>query len=208
MSAPDWIGWAREIQAIAQTGLAFEPNVYDRERYERLRTLAARMMAVGGPLSEAALEVAFAAEWGYATPKADVRGAAFRDGRLLLVREVEDGHRWTLPGGWADVGLTPGENVIKEMREETGFAVRPVKLAAVLDRTRQGHPPAPFHAYRHFFICAIVGGAAATSVETSEIGFFGEEELPEDLSLERTTRAQLHLMFAHHRDPAMPTTFE
>lgn len=208
MTDPDWLVWAREIQAIAQTGLAFNPNDYDRDRYERLQRLAAEMMAARTGASADALEAAFKAEWGYATPKSDVRGAAFQNDKLLLVREVADQGRWTLPGGWTDVGLTAAENAIKEVREESGFHVRIRKLAAVLDRTRQGHPPAPFHAYKHFFLCEIIGGEATPSAETSEIAFFGEHEIPEDLSVERTTRAQIALMFRHHRHPDLPTDFD
>ena len=104
--------------------------------------------------------------------------------------------------------MTPSENIVKEVLEETGFEVRVVKLAAVFDRTRHEHPPAPFHEYRKFFLCEITGGMAAASAETSEIAFFAENELPEDLSLERTTMAQLRLMFAHHRDPGRPTDFD
>lgn len=204
----DRFAWAQEIQAIAQTGLAFEPNQYDRDRYERLRAIAAEMMAAGSETDPARLVATFAAEWGYATPKCDVRGAAFRDGKILLVREVADADRWTLPGGWADVGPTPAENVVKEMREETGFLTRAAKLAAVYDRTRQGHPAAPFAAYKLFFICEIIGGTATPSAETSEIAFFAEDAVPEDLSIERTTRAQITVMFAHHRNPARPTDFD
>ncbi len=117
MADPDWLTWTRELQAIAQTGLAFGPDDYDRERYEMLRSLASRMMAAHTSASAERIEALFAAETGYATPKVDVRGAVFDgDDRLLMVREVADGGRWTLPGGWADVNLTPAENVVKEVR--------------------------------------------------------------------------------------------
>lgn len=205
---PDWLVWAREVQAIAQTGLAFEPNRWDRERYEALSSLAARMMAAGGLGEEGELAAVFAREWGYATPKLDVRGAVFRDGRLLLVRETSDGGRWTLPGGWAEVNLTPAENVVKEVREESGFLVRPVKLAAALDRSRQGHTPQPFSACKLFFICEIVGGEAMPSAETSEVAFFADDALPEDLSVDRTTRGQLLRMFTHFRHPDLGTEFD
>ncbi len=208
MQDPDWLLWAREIQAIAQTGLAYNPPLYDRERYEALRALAARITAAHTTLPASDLIALFAVETGYATPKVDVRGAAFRDGRLLLVREIADQHRWTLPGGWADVNLTAAENITREMREETGFTVRPAKLAAVLDRSRQGHTPAPFYAYKLFFLCEITGGAATPSAETSEIGFFAEHALPPDLSIDRVTPAQLALMFAHASDPSRPTDFD
>lgn len=209
MAEPDWLTWTRELQAIAQTGLAFVRDPYDRERYEMLRSLASRIMAAHTASPAERIEALFAGESGYATPKIDVRGAAFDGhGRLLMVREVVDGGRWTLPGGWADVNLTAAENVIKEMREESGFEVRVRKLAAVWDRTRQGHPASAFSCCKMFFICDIVGGTAETSLETSEVGWFGEDELPEDLSLGRVLPGQIRRMFAHARDPALPTDFD
>jgi len=209
MSEPDWLAWAREVQAIAQVGLTFCQNPYDRERYEALRSLSGRVFAAAGGADLATVAGLFAAQEGYATPKADVRGAAFDGaGRLLMVREVQDAGRWTLPGGWADVNLTAAENVAKEMLEESGFQVRVQKLAAVWDRTRQGHGAAPFSAYKFFFICEITGGAAATSLETSEVAFFAEDALPADLSTGRVLPHQLHRMFAHWREPGLPTEFE
>ena len=205
---PDWLGWAREVQAIAQTGLAFNAAGYEHERYVALQALAARMMAARSAGDPGRVETLFAGQSGYATPKVDVRGAAFRDGKILLVREVADAHRWTLPGGWADVGLTAAENVCKEMREESGFEVVARKLAAVWDRSRRGHVPQPFHAYKCFFICDITGGVAATSAETSEVGFFGEGAIPADLSHDRVLPQQIARMFAHWHDPARPTDFD
>src|ERR1700712_3469125 len=118
---PDWLMRARELQAIAQTGLAFTRDPYDRERFEALRTLAARMMARGQPEDEARLLELFTAEQGYATPKTDVRGAVFdAHDRLLMVRETADGGRWTLPGGWADVNQTASECALRAIREESG----------------------------------------------------------------------------------------
>ena len=205
---PSWLRWAKEIQALAQTGLTFSENVYDKERYEALRALAAEMMAAGSGAAPETIAGLFAAQTGYATPKIDVRGAAFRDGEILMVREASDGG-WTLPGGWADVNQTPGECVVREVFEESGFETRAVKLAAALDRTRQGHqPPHPFHVYKLFFLCEIEGGQATLSHVTSEVSFFAEDALPPDLSLARTTPAQIGLMFAHWRDRTLPTVFE
>ena len=206
---PDWLAWTRELQAIAQTGLAFDPNPYDRERYRMLRSLASRIMAAHTGTPAERIEALFAGEAGYTTPKVDVRGAVFdAQGRVLMVREVSDAGRWTLPGGWADVNLTPAENVIKEVQEESGYVVQATKLAAVWDRTRQGHLPGVFSCCKLFFICAPVGGAAAVSSETSEVAWFAEDALPDDLSLERVLPGQLRRMFAHARDPALPTEFE
>lgn len=209
MVEPGWLTWTRELQAIAQTGLAFTRDPYDRERYERLRAMASEIMAAHTGAPAERIEALFAGEHGYATPKVDVRGAAFDGhGRLLMVREVADGGRWTLPGGWADVNLTPAENVAKEMREESGYEVRVRKLAAAWDRTRQGHPDRVFSCCKLFFVCDVVGGAAATGPETSEVGWFAEDALPGDLSLGRVQAPQLRRMFAHARDAALPTEFD
>ena len=206
---PEWLAWAREIQATAQTGLAFTRDPYDRERYEALRDLATRMMAAGSDAPMERIAGLFAAETGYATPKLDVRGAVFdQEGRLLLVRETADHGRWTLPGGWADVNLTPAENVVKEVREESGYTVRARKLVALWDRTRQGHGPLVFSCAKAFFLCDLLGGTATPSIETSEIGWFAEDALPDDLSLGRVQPGQLRQMFAHHRDPTLPTAFD
>jgi hypothetical protein len=151
---PRWLLWAREMQALAQTGLAFTRDEYDRERYQRLRALAAEMMAehAGATLPE--IEILFSRQSGYATPKLGVRGAVFRDGRILLVRETADQHRWTLPGGWADVNESPAEAVAREVREEAGIEVHPYKLAAVWDRARHPHGVVgPIHVWRLFFLC-------------------------------------------------------
>jgi ADP-ribose pyrophosphatase YjhB (NUDIX family) len=208
MTEPDWLTWSRELQAIAQNGLAFTHDSYDRERYEMLRALASKIMAchTGAPVNR--IVALFEGESGYATPKVDVRGAVFDQGRLLMVREVADGGRWTLPGGWADVNLTPAENVTKEVREESGFEVRAQKLASVLDRTRQKQGGRAFSCYKLFFICDLIGGSAQTGLETSEVQWFAEGELPGDLSTGRVLPGQLKRMFDHMKDGTLPTDFD
>ncbi len=206
---PDWLVWAREIQATAQSGLAFSKDPYDIERYHALRALAARVMAAHTATPAAQIEALFAGEHGYATPKVDVRAAVFDpEGRILLVREVQDGDRWTMPGGWIDVNQTPAECALREVREESGYEARIVKLAAVWDRARQGHPPGAFSIVKLVFVCALAGGEPVTSLETSGTGWFAEADLPADLSRGRTLPHQLARMFAHWRQPALPTDFE
>jgi ADP-ribose pyrophosphatase YjhB (NUDIX family) len=205
---PKWLVWAREVQASAQTGLTFTRDVYDRQRYERLRRLAAEMMAEHASVAPEIVEGLFAAQAGYATPKVDVRGAVFQDGKVLLVKERADPGRWTLPGGWADVNQSPRECVIVEVREEAGLEVRPIKLAAVYDRARHPHvPPKPFHVYKMFFICEIVGGVPSPGLETEEVAYFDRERLP-PLSVERVLDYQIERMFVHATSPALPTEFD
>jgi ADP-ribose pyrophosphatase YjhB (NUDIX family) len=204
-----WLLWAREMQALAQTGLAFTRDPYDRERYRRLRALAAEIIAQHVGVQAQTIEALFTQQAGYATPKIDVRGAVFREHRILLVRETSDGHRWTLPGGWADVNESPSESVVKEVREESGLEVRPSKLVAVWDRSKHPHTPSyPFHIWKLFFLCDIVGGEPQCGTETSEVAFFGEDELPSDLSTSRVLPLQLKRMFAHKRQPELPTELD
>jgi ADP-ribose pyrophosphatase YjhB (NUDIX family) len=209
MPDPDWLIWGREVQALAQTGLAFGKDPYDLQRYAALRALSARMMAARTATDAERIEALFAAEDGYATPKVGVRGAVFdRSGRILMVREVVDENRWTLPGGWADVNQTPAQSVVREVFEESGYQVRAVKLAAVWDRARHAHPPAAFSVVRMFFICALEGGSPKTSLETSEVGWFAQADVPADLSLRRTLPYHIDRMFAHWREPALATDFD
>jgi ADP-ribose pyrophosphatase YjhB (NUDIX family) len=207
MDEPQWLRIARELRAIAQTGLTFTTDRFDRQRYERVRELAASMLAEGsGERFEVIIEI-LREGWGYATPKVDVRGAAFVDGRVLLVREISDGN-WTLPGGWADVNQSAAECVVREIAEESGFLARARKLAAVRDYQRSGHPPRNTDSiYKMFFICEITGGAARASVETSEVAFFARDALP-PLSLGRTTAAQIDRMFHHAEHPDLATDFD
>ncbi len=204
---PAWLPWARHLQAIAQNGLLYAQNPFDRERYEAVRRVAAEMAAAGSGAPVPEVLAAFSAQEGYATPKVDVRGVAFRDGALLLVNEAVDG-RWALPGGWADPGEAPAAAVEREVREESGYSVRAVKLLAVLDRRAQGHwPPHPFSVYKLFFGCEITGGSPARSSETDGAAFFRENELP-PLSLSRVTPGQIRRLFEHLRHPEWPADFD
>lgn len=198
---------AREIRALAQTGLTFTLDRFDRQRYLRLQEIAAQLMAQGSDPEYRALIELMRQEKGYATPKVDVRGAAFENGRILMVREISDG-RWTLPGGWADVNQSARECVEREITEESGFKARAIKLAAVRDYQRSAHPPRHIDSiYKMFFLCEITGGRATPSDETSEVRFFARDALP-PLSLGRTTEAQIERMFEHADNPQLATDFD
>ncbi len=202
-----WFEWAQRLQAIAQTGLTYAKDPFDIERYQAIQEIAAEIMSAGAGTDISIVKDLFVAQAGYATPKVDVRAAVFNEqDNILLVREREDGC-WTLPGGWADIGNSPSENVVREVLEESGYAVTVLKLAAVYDRARHGHPPIAFYTYKLFFMCQLTGGIAASGTETDSVEFFAEHELPQ-LSLTRVTSAQISHMFDHHRRPDLPTTFD
>ncbi len=203
---PQWLEWAQRLQAIAQNGLAYSENQFDIERYHSLQNITAEIVSTYSELEHKQILDLFTGEVGYATPKIDIRGAVFRDNKILLVKERVDG-LWTLPGGWADVGESPSEAVVKEIREESGYKARALKLVAVYDRDRQGHTPFPFYCYKLFFLCELIGGSPSASIETEEVDFFFEDNIPL-LSIGRVTKAQIQLMFEHYRHPDLPTDFD
>jgi len=203
---PQWLEVVRELRAIAQTGLAFTTDRFDRQRYERLRELTASLLALGSGEDHGVILGLLQQDFGYGTPKVDVRGAAFVDDRILMVREISDG-KWTLPGGWADVNQTPAECVVREIDEESGFTARAVKLAAVRDYQKGNRPGALDSIYKMFFLCEITGGAARPSEETSEVAFFARDQLP-PLSVGRSTAAQIERMFEHHDHPELAADFD
>jgi ADP-ribose pyrophosphatase YjhB (NUDIX family) len=203
---PRWLAWAREIQAIGQTGRTYSENDYHAQRYHRLSEIAAEIVAAHTAIPREWLSRHFLAQQGYATPKVDVRGAVLRDGGILLVQEKVD-ECWCMPGGWADVGESPAVAVAREVREESGFDVEPRKLIAVFDANRTKRPREFFHAYKLLFLCELTGGEARPSSETLAAGFFDFDALP-PLSAERTAPRHLAEVRAHLSDPARETAFE
>lgn len=203
-----WHDWTRRLQHVADTGLAYARDPYDVQRYLAVRTVAAELAAhhTGGDPQE--LMSALASDGaGHPTPKVDVRAAAFRDGRVLLVRERVDG-LWTLPGGWVDTGDAPAVAALRELREESGYAGRAVKLIAVHDRDRHNHPPHPQHVFKLFFLCELLDAPPGEpDHEIAEVGFFALADAP-PLSTGRTVRGQLERAFAHHAQPELPTEFD
>lgn len=185
-------GLYQKLNAIAQTGLTFSKDVFDTERYESLRHIATELMASRFDIDSETLH--HVTESGYATPKTDVRAFILRDGKLLMVREAEDG-LWSLPGGWADVGDTPSTAVCREVAEETGLQVKATKLLGVWDRNLHGHPPLPWHVYKLIFLCEETGGSLAINHETTSLGFFDINELP-PLSLTRIVAEELEVSMA------------
>jgi ADP-ribose pyrophosphatase YjhB (NUDIX family) len=206
MTHPRWLEWAREIQALAQTGYHYEEDEYQRLRYQRLTEIAAEIVSEHSNLEYSPILEAFNTQIGYATPRVDVRGVVFRDKRLLLVRERMDGG-WTLPGGWADVGDVPSKAAEREVWEEAGFHVMVHKVVGVYDANRVGRLEL-FHAFKIVFLCDLISGEARPSIETSEVAFFDREELPEVLSGERTKARHIQDAFACLEDPNRATVFD
>lgn len=207
-SEAQWLIWARELHSLAQAGRLYADNPFDLERYDDLRRVAAEIFSAYGGIDTREVLDLFDKDVGYATPKIDVRGVVFREDKIMMVREIQDDGRWTLPGGWADVNESPSSGVCREVFEESGYEVRAVKLLGVFDRSRHiEHNPLPFTIYKLFFQCEIIGGAPGQSHETGGVAFWGEEEI-HDLSVARTAPTQLSLMFQHLRDPQRPADFD
>lgn len=204
--SPQWLQWARELQAMSQTGLAFTDGSYDRQRYERMAEIAAEITAQHSNLSSQEALAGFERQVGYATVKVDVRGAVVRNHKLLLVQERRD-QKWCMPGGWADVGDIPSDMVAREVWEESGFKVKPVKLIGIYDANRGPRPMEFFHAFKVIFLCDIISGEPTTSDETMGVDFFDFDNLP-PFSGERTKMHHIQELQAHLSDPNRPAWFD
>jgi ADP-ribose pyrophosphatase YjhB (NUDIX family) len=204
---PELLRWARSLQAIAQSGLAWEPSEFDGERYVEVRRVAAEMLAHRGPLDADGVDGLFASQVGHATPKLDVRGAVFREDAILLVQESAK-RVWSLPGGWVDVGESPSEAVAREVLEESGYAVRAVKLLGLYDRDRHSYPPHVWHIWRAFFLCELEHPEPQPlGHETVAAGFFRRNELPDPLIFE-AARASIERCFDYMEHPEWATDFD
>jgi ADP-ribose pyrophosphatase YjhB (NUDIX family) len=202
---PRWLEWAREIQALSQTGLTYNDDDYNVQRYQRLMEIAAEIVQSHTGLPKDPLVENFLAQPGYATPKVDVRGAVIRGGKILLVQERVDGC-WCMPGGWADVGEIPSKMVEREVWEESGFEVKTRKVIGVYDANRI-NPLEFYHAYKIVFLCEIIGGQARPSNETLSVDFFSFDDLP-PLSRERTNEHHLAEVLAHLQNDSRPAAFD
>jgi ADP-ribose pyrophosphatase YjhB (NUDIX family) len=204
---PDLITWARSLQAIAQSGLAYDPSTYDSERYVDVRRVAAEMLAHPDRLDADGIEGLFASQYGHATPKVDVRGAVFRGESILLVQEAAD-LGWSLPGGWADVGEGPSAAVEREVLEESGYRTRAVKLIGLYERDRRATRPHVWHIWKTAFLCELVDAEQLPlGAETTDARFFARDELPR-LRYSRASEWQIERCFAHHDDPLLPADFD
>lgn len=201
-----WLDWAKELQAVAQAGLEYSKDQYDIERFLRIREISLEIVETYTDIDVKVLKDLFANESGYQTPKVDVRGAIFKENRILMVREAMD-QKWSLPGGWADIELSVYENVVKEAREEAGAVVAPKRLIAVLDRRKHNTEPCPYSIYKIFVECDYIEGCYQMNIETSEADFFDLDQLPE-LSLTRNTYEQIKMCFEAHQKAFLETIFD
>ena len=201
----NWVRWAMELQSLAQAGLFYGKDVFDRERYTRIREISAEMLAHMTDLPVETVTGIFCNEVGYQTPKLDTRAAVFQEGKILLVKECSG--KWALPGGWCDVGLSVGENTCKEVKEEAGLDVVPEKVIAVQDRAKHNKPDYAYSICKVFVQCRLIGGAFTENSETTEAKYFAPEELPE-LAGEKNTAEQVRLCFEAYRDENWKTLLD
>jgi ADP-ribose pyrophosphatase YjhB (NUDIX family) len=185
---------SRELASIAQAGLAYTKDPFDKERFIRLRQMAGELLQA----PEETPDFLWPDEIGYPTPKVDVRGVIFQSERVLLIKE-RSSNLWTLPGGWADVNYSPRENIERECREETGYEVTATAVTSIIDRERAGYPKNANTIYKIFFLCEITGGAPAPSLESSHIEFFALDSLP-DLDPHRATREDIERAWHFHEN--------
>ena len=201
-----WLKWAMEIQSLAQSGLAYTTNVYDIERYERLREISAEMIEEKSNLNLEKVKDLFCNETGYQTPKIDTRAAIFKDNKILLVHE--NNGTWSLPGGWCDVLESVKSNTIKEVKEEAGIDVKATKIIAVQDRNKHNRPIYVYGVCKIFVMCEIIGGEFKENIETTEMKYFALDELPENFANEKCTKEQVEMCFKAKDDDNWQVQFD
>ena len=200
-----WLEWAIELQSLAQAGLTYGKDIFDRERYERIREISAEIMAYKTDIPVQKVKDLFCNETGYQTPKLDTRAAIFQNGKILLVKE--NSGKWSLPGGWVDVNVSVKENTIKEVKEEAGLDVTADKVIAIQDRSKHNLPVYAYGVCKIFVLCTIIGGAFKENIETTGFAYFSENELPE-LATEKNNEEQVKMCFEAYRTKNWATLFD
>lgn len=191
-----WLDWAIELQSLAQGGLFYAKDEFDKERYGCIREIAAEMISFKSGITKEKVEDLFCCEIGYQTPKLDSRAAIFKDDKILLVRERNG--MWSLPGGWVDVNVSVGENTVKEVKEEAGLDVSVDRVIAVQDREKHNLPVYAYKVCKIFLLCSVLGGCFEKNIETTESRYFGVDELPA-LAEEKNNEEQIRMCFeAYH----------
>lgn len=200
-----WLDWAKELQFLAQAGLTYSKDVFDIERFKRIREISAEILAQQTGLPVQKVTGLFCNETGFQTPKLDTRAAIFQDNRILLVKE-RDG-RWSLPGGWVDVMESIRSNTIKEVKEEAGLDVEPERIIALQDRNVHNPPSYAYNVCKVFVLCRILGGSFQSNIETAESRFFALDELP-PLSEAKNTKTQIAMCFSAYHDKNWQIIFD
>ncbi len=205
MEEQKWLDWAIELQSLAQAGLTYGKDIYDRERYERIREISAQIIAHKTEIPVGRVKDLFCNETGYQTPKLDTRAAIIEDGKILLVRE--NNGKWSLPGGWVDVNVSVKENTVKEVKEEAGLDVTADRIIAVQDRNKHNSPRYAYGICKIFVLCSLIGGQFEANSETTGFDWFLPDALPE-LAEEKNTRSQIKMCFDAYRDPNWQVLFD
>lgn len=201
-----WLKWAIEIQSLAQAGLTYTDNVYDIERYGRLREIAAEIIEEKSNISLEKVKDLFCNENGYQTPKIDTRAAIFKDDKILLTHE--NNGTWSMPGGWCDVLESVKSNTIKEVKEETGLDVETIKIISIQDRNKHNKPIYAYGVCKIFVLCNVIGGGFIENIETTEIKYFSLDEIPNNLAEEKTNKEQIEMCFKAYKDEKWQTQFD
>lgn len=200
-----WLGWAKELQFLAQCGLAYSQNKFDIERFERIREISSEMISYKSGISKEKVKDLFCSETGFQTPKIDTRAAIFKDGKILLVQE--NNGKWSLPGGWCDACESVKSNTEKEAREEAGVDVEAERIIAIQDRKRHNLPVYAYDIIKIFVLCRLIGGEFKKNTETLASGFFDEDNLP-PLAEEKNNSEQIKMCFEFFKNSSMITLFD
>lgn len=206
-SGKDILESAKQLKSLADIGLVYQDNPFDRERYTAIRDTAFRLMALVTSGSQQEIGALYTGVSDYPTPKVDVRGFVVNDnGEILMVKEMADG-RWTIPGGWADIGFSPSEIAVREVREESGLEVTAKRLLAVYDKRCHEHPPSPYYIYKIVILCELKEGTLQPGFDILAAGWFSKDNLP-DLSRDRILEEQIEELYGLYEAGEVKARFD
>ncbi len=200
-----WLEWAKELQFLAQNGLTYSKDIFDIERFKRIREISAEIISFKSEIPLDKVKNIFCNETGYQTPKLETRAAVFSQGKILLVQEADG--RWALPGGWTDVNQSVKSNTEKEVFEEAGLIVEAEKIIALEDRNKHNKPVYAYGICKVFVLCRYIRGNFVKNPETLSSGYFSVDELP-PLAEEKTNREQIKMCFEAEADPNWKVFFD
>ena len=203
----DYLNTFKKIKALAETGLVYAQNGYEVERNQELIDLSKELMSSIANQTIEAFDKYYLPPKEYPTPKVDVRGLLLNEkGEVLLAKEMMDG-RWSIPGGWADIGHTPTEVVVKEIEEETGLQAEVLRVLAIYDKRCHAHPPQPLYIYKIVFLCRATGGELRGNFDIEEARWFPLDALP-PLSEDRILKSQIDELYNLAMHPELPPVYD
>jgi len=210
MPAETVIDLSKRIKAIADIGLLYTSDDFDKERYHELKLIGEKLLSRELDTTPENVKSFFDECIDYPTPKVDVRVLVLNDEEQILMVQEKNDEKWSLPGGWADIGKTPSEVAIGEVLEETGLKITCKCLSGVFDKRMHAHPPQPYYVYKMIFYGELISpdeNVLKPAFDVLDVSWFDVGGLP-SLSTDRILSSQIEVIYKNIMDQNFTTIFD